>query len=415
MKKPEENLVVLKPVSKLLSVEQAKNRICAAMSLLPVEQIPLTSAVGRVLAADVVSRRAQPPFAVSAMDGYAVRARDLDILPKQLTVVGEVPAGKNFERPILLGEAVRIFTGARIPDGADTIIIQENTVVEGNYVTVQEGEVEFGQFIRPAGLDFSRGDKLLKAPKRLTARDIGLAASMNIPWLKVRKKPNISLLATGDEIVMPGDPCEENQIVSSNVLGLHALINKHGGHPIDLGIASDDEESLLSLAKGALSSDLLITTGGASVGDYDLVQQGLTNIGLKVDFWKIAMRPGKPLIFGNIGNIPLLGLPGNPVSSMVCAIVFLLPALAAMQDLKLTSQSRKSASLGAALPANDEREDYLRATLLEDKNGGLTATPFPKQDSSVFSGMSAADCLVIRPPFSPAANQGEQVSIIILD
>ncbi|MEC9022541.1 MAG: gephyrin-like molybdotransferase Glp [Pseudomonadota bacterium] len=399
----------------LLPVKKAKDRICEAMPLLPIEQVPLTSAVDRILAADVISRRTQPPFAVSAMDGYAVQFRDLLILPKRLSIVGEVPAGKKFDRTISSGEAVRIFTGARVPDGADTIIIQENTIRDGDFVVVKEGEAEPGQFIRPAGLDFSEGEKLLEAPKKLTARDIGLAASMNVPWLKVRKKPNIALLATGDEIVMPGDPCNENQIVSSNVIGLHALVDKYGGHPIDLGIARDDAESLLSLAKGALSCDLLITTGGASVGDHDLVKSVLANIGLEVDFWRIAMRPGKPLIFGKIGSIPLLGLPGNPVSSMVCAIIFLLPAIAAMQGLRLTTPSSKPALLGSALPVNDDREDYLRATLSEDQSGGLIATPFQKQDSSVFSGMSAADCLIIRPPFAPAVEQGEQVSIIALD
>lgn len=277
----------------LLPVKQAKDRICDAMPLLPIEQVSLTSAVGRILAADVISRRTQPPFAVSAMDGYAVKYRDLLVLPKQLCIVGEVPAGKKFDRTISSGEAVRIFTGARVPDGADTIVIQENTTRDGNFVVVNEGKAEFGKFIRPAGLDFSSGEKLLEAPKKLTARDIGLVASMNVPWLKVRKKPNIALLATGDEIVMPGDPCNENQIVSSNVIGLHALINKHGGQPIDLGIARDDAESLLSLTEGALSCDLLITTGGASVGDHDLVKSVLANIGLEVDFWRIAMRPGK--------------------------------------------------------------------------------------------------------------------------
>ena len=399
----------------LLPVKQAQDRICDAMPLLPIEQVPLTSAVGRILAADVISRRTQPPFAVSAMDGYAVKYRDLLVLPRKLCIVGEVPAGKKFDRTISSGEAVRIFTGARVPDGADTIVIQENTSRDGDFVVVKEGEAELGKFIRPAGLDFSSGEKLLEAPKKLTARDIGLVASMNVPWLKVRKKPNIALLATGDEIVMPGDPCDENQIVSSNVIGLHALINKHGGQPIDLGIAGDNAGSLLSLAKGALSCDLLITTGGASVGDHDLVKSVLANIGLEVDFWRIAMRPGKPLIFGKIGSTPLLGLPGNPVSSMVCAIIFLLPAIAAMQGLRLTTASSKPASLGSALPVNDDREDYLRATLSEDQSGGLIATPFQKQDSSVFSGMSAADCLIIRPPFAPAAEQGEQVSIIALD
>ena len=399
----------------LLPVDEARRRICDAMPLMAAEQVALSAALGRVLAENAAARRTQPPHAVSAMDGYAVLAADVTALPASLTVIGEVPAGQHFSGAVGPGQAVRIFTGARVPDGTDTIVIQENTVRDGDLVRVVDGEAPVGRFIRPAGLDFNQGDVLLEAPKKLTARDIGLAASMNLPWLMVRRAPRISLLATGDEIVMPGDPVGDNQIVSSNVLALHAFIRQHGGAPVDLGIAPDAEDSLRAMAEGARGTDMLVTTGGASVGDHDLVQKVLGEMGLEVDFWRIAMRPGKPLMFGRIGDTMMLGLPGNPVSSLVCATIFLAPAIAAMQGLAMDVSARQTAHLGSALPENDEREDYLRASLTRDGDSALIATPFGKQDSSVFSGMAKADCLVIRPPFAPAAREGDVVSFIPLD
>jgi molybdopterin molybdotransferase len=402
-------------MNKLLPVEEARKRICDALPILGTEQVPLEEGLGRVLAEDAISRRTQPPFPVSAMDGYAVRAQDVLTLPSVLRVIGEVPAGKNFNGSVSSGEAVRIFTGARVPAGADTIIIQENTEQNDKAVRVIDGEAPVGRFIRPSGLDFKLGDKLITCPKLLNSRDIGLLASMNVPWLKVRKRPIISLLATGDEIVMPGDPLEENQIVSSNVIALKAFIKQKGGIAIDLGIAEDNKGSLLKLAKNGLSSDLLITTGGASVGDHDLVQSGLSDLGLKVDFWRIAMRPGKPLIFGKISDTPLLGLPGNPVSSLVCATIFLGPAIAAMQGLNNNSHHKHQAILEGELPSNDEREDYLRGSLKILDSGITAVTPFKKQDSSVFSGMAAADCLIVRKPFTPASHSGDFVDYILLD
>ncbi|MEK9684246.1 MAG: gephyrin-like molybdotransferase Glp [Rhodospirillaceae bacterium] len=402
-------------MNKLLPVEEARQRICDALPILGTEQVSLEEGLGRVLAEDAISRRTQPPFPVSAMDGYAVRAQDVVTLPSVLKVIGEVPAGKNFSGSVSSGEAVRIFTGARVPAGADTIVIQENTEQSDKTIRVIGGEAPVGRFIRPSGLDFELGDKLITCPKLLNYRDIGLLASMNLPWLKVRKRPIISLLATGDEIVMPGDPLGENQIVSSNVIALKAFIKQKGGIAIDLGIAEDNKDSLLKLAKNGLASDLLITTGGASVGDHDLVQSGLSDLGLKVDFWRIAMRPGKPLIFGKISDTPLLGLPGNPVSSLVCATIFLGPAIAAMQGLNNNSYPKHQAVLEGQLPSNDEREDYLRGSLKILDSGITAVTPFKKQDSSVFSGMAAANCLIVRKPFAPVSHSGDLVDYILLD
>jgi len=398
----------------MISVADARARIIEAMPLMPGEQIALADAFGRVLAEDLSARRTQPPQAVSAMDGYAVRAADVATLPARLRIIAEVPAGRSFEGVVGDGEAARIFTGAPVPTGADTIVIQENTKRDGDMVDVVDGKAPVGRYVRPAGLDFSEGDVLLKAGRRLTARDIGLAAGMNIPWLMVRRKPRIALLATGDEVVMPGDRVGANQIVSSNGLALRSFVIACGGEPIDLGIAPDSRDALRSMAEGARGADMLVTTGGASVGDHDLVQQVLGHIGLEVDFWRIAMRPGKPLMFGTIDQTRMLGLPGNPVSALVCATIFLAPALHAMLGLTGSDTADRHAVLAAPLGENDEREDYLRAMLSIDDDGTPHATPFAKQDSSVFSGLARADCLIIRPPFAPAAKKGDPVRILPL-
>jgi len=398
----------------LISVSDAQRRIIDALSPLPAEQVSLSQGLGRVLAEDVVSRRSQPPMAVSAMDGYAVRAEDVAALPSKLKLIGYAPAGYAYDGIVGPGEAVRIFTGARVPEGADTIVIQENTEQSGENIIVICGEAPAGRFVRPTGLDFAIGDKLLEAGKALTARDIGLAAAMNVPWLMVHRKPRISILATGDEIVMPGDPIGREQIVSSNALSLAAFVSAYGGDPLDLGIAPDEEEGLRTLASSASGSDILVTTGGASVGDHDLVQSALGDIGLEVNFWRIAMRPGKPLMFGNIGSTYLIGLPGNPVSSLVCAIVFLAPALRCLLGMDEVLPSTIPANLGSALTKNDEREDYLRASIEKNGDGSLIATPFQKQDSSMFATIARADALVIRPPHAPASKIGDLVNIIPL-
>ncbi len=399
----------------LLPVADAQRRILDSVSPLPAEQIPLSAGLGRVLAADVAARRSQPPMPVSAMDGYAVRAADVGTLPATLRIVGYAPAGHAFGGTVGPGEAVRIFTGAPVPDGADAIVIQENTEKDGETVRVVDGTAPRGRYVRPAGLDFAEGDVLLRAGKVLTARDIGLAAAMNVPWLMVRRKPRIAILATGDEIVMPGDPIGRDQIVSSNALALAAFIAAQGAEAVDLGIAPDEEDGLRALAAGARGSDILVTTGGASVGDHDLVQSVLGDIGLEIDFWRIAMRPGKPLMFGSLGETFLIGLPGNPVSSLVCALIFLAPAIRRMLGMAETLPRTVIARLGEDLEENDEREDYLRATVTRGPDGSVTATPYSKQDSSMFATIARSDALLVRPRHAPPAKAGDPVTIIPLD
>jgi len=398
----------------MLSVEEALARVLTTFASLAAEQVSVADALGRVLAEDVIARVTQPPVAVSAMDGYAVRAADVQMIPATLQVVGAAPAGGAYSATLKPGEAVRILTGGPVPAGADTIVIQENVEAKGTTITVLEGAA-VGRYIRPAGLDFKSGDVGIEAGRRLGARDVGLAAAMNVPWISVHRRPRIAVLATGNEIVMPGDPLGPNQIVSSNALALMSAIAAWGGEPINLGIAQDTRESLQALAAGAKGADLLVTTGGASVGEHDLVQSALSERGLAVDFWKIAMRPGKPLIFGRLGDTPLLGFPGNPVSSMVCAIIFLRPAMDRMLGLEDDAEPPASAKLGRDLAPNDSRQDYLRSRIARASDGELVATPFEVQDSSMLSRLAQADCLVIRPPRAPAAKAGERVPVILLD
>jgi molybdopterin molybdotransferase len=401
-------------MSDLLSVDAARTRIRSAFKVLAPETVALDAAVGRVLAEDLVARRTQPPTAVSAMDGYAVRAADAASVPATLEVIGEAPAGGAFDGTLGPGQAVRIFTGGPVPAGADAVVLQEDTDMGAPKVTVREAP-EPHENIRDAGIDFSEGQVLLKGGRRLGARDIGLAAAMNHPWISVRRAPRVCILATGDEVVRPGDPIGPNQIVSSNGPALAAFIRARGGVPIDLGIARDEAGSLSALTEGARGSDLLITTGGVSVGDYDLVQKVLGQAGLTVDFWKIAMKPGKPLMFGRLGDTYVLGLPGNPVSSMVTAILFLGPALDAMLGLPGDGVPMARARLAKALRANNFREDYIRATLADDGGDLPVATPFPVQDSSMMSRLAQADCLIRRAPDAPAAEAGEIVAIVPLD
>jgi molybdopterin molybdotransferase len=400
----------------VISVEEALERILAGLrSHAPVaaEDVLLSDGLGRVLAEDVRARVTQPPAAMSAMDGWAVRAADVAKVPTTLRRIGAVPAGARFEGSVGAGETVRIFTGAPLPDGADTIVIQEDADQDGDRVTVREG-APAGTYVRPAGLDFVAGAVGLTAGRRLSARDIGLAAAMNHPWLRVRRRPRVAILATGDEIVRPGDPIGPNQIVSSNALALSALVTAVGGDPIMLGIAPDESAALRRMAAGAHGADLLVTTGGASVGEHDLVRSGLAPDGLALDFWSIAMRPGKPLMFGRLGAVPLLGLPGNPVSSLVCALVFLKPALETLLGLARPREPRQTALLAADLKANDRRQDYLRARFAADADDVRRVVPFAKQDSSMLSPLAQADCLIVRPPNAPALAAGSPVEIIPL-
>lgn len=395
----------------MISVSEAEERILTALSPMPLEQIFITESFGRVAGEDLQSRRTQPPMAVSAMDGYAVRAEDVANVPTTLKVAGYAPAGGSYGSPLKPGEAVRIFTGAPVPDGADAIVIQEDTDQQGEEVLIKEGAVS-GTYIRPAGLDFTTGDTLIEAGQRMTARHVGLAAAMNIPWIMAHRRPRIAILATGDEIVMPGETIGPNQIVSSNAIALAAFVQAMGGEPVLLGIAPDDRDGLRRMAAGVVGNDMLVTTGGASVGDHDLVQEVLSEQGMDVGFWRIAMRPGKPLMFGKIGGIPVLGLPGNPVSSLVCAMIFLRPALALMQGIKSQDDDILRLRSMSELSENDRRQDYLRATFVASENGEQAVRAFSKQDSSMMATLTRADGLIIRAPHAAAVNAGEFVDVL---
>jgi molybdopterin molybdotransferase len=395
----------------VISVEEALTRLLALVEPLPLEQISLAEGLGRVLAEEVAARRTQPPFAVSAMDGYAVRADDLARIPAELRIVAEVPAGAGFGGHVGPGEAARIFTGAPMPAGTDTIVIQEDTERHDDRVRVLEGAPR-GRYVRRAGLDFAAGEVLLRRGRRLSARDVGLLAAMNRPWLMVHRRPRIGILSTGDEIVMPGDPIGPHQIVSSNSLALAAAVAACGAIAVSVGNAPDDPEALRRIAAATRGVDLLVTTGGASVGDHDLVRDALAIDGFDLDFWQIAMRPGKPLMVGRYRGTPMLGLPGNPVSTLVCALLFLKPAIERLSGLSMAAEPIGTARLGAALPANDRRQDYLRARLARAEDGGEEVFAFEVQDSSMMQVLSAADCLVLRPPHAPPAAAGNVVPII---
>ncbi len=397
----------------MIPLSEARTRILAKIAPLPAEQVPITQGLGRVLAADVVARVTHPPVAVSAMDGWAVRTADIASFPVTLTRIGEAPAGRPFMGAVGPGQAVRIFTGGALPDGADTVVVQEDADDHGATVTCKDGGGP-GRWVRPAGQDFATGDVGVPAGRKLTVRDIALAASMNVPWLKVRRRPRVSILATGDEVVMPGDMLAPGQIVSSNSLALSALVRQLGGEAVDLGIAGDSTDSLSALIAAASGTDLLVTIGGASVGEHDLVRSALGAAGLELDFWKIAMRPGKPLMFGRMGGVPVIGLPGNPVSALVCAWLFLRPLLLGLQGLP-TDDAVRDAMLARDMGPNDGRADFIRARLAVDGQGREVAEPFPKQDSGMLSRLAWADCLILRAPHAPAVKAGEMVRIMPLD
>jgi molybdopterin molybdotransferase len=397
----------------LLPVEEALRRILDGVSPLPAEEIPLMEAQGRVLAEDVAAGRDQPPFDASSMDGYAVRAQDVAETPVTLKVVGEAPAGHALNRVIGPGEAARIFTGGPLPEGADTVIMQEDTERRGDEVVILRG-ASAGRFVRPRGMDYRAGEVLLKAGQRLGARAINLAASLNRPRLKVYRRPRVAILATGDELVLPGQTPRPDQIIASNSFGLAAFVQAEGGMAVDLGLAPDDVEAIAQRLEAGKDADVLITIGGASVGDRDYVREAFARVGVSLDFWKIAMRPGKPLIFARRGQQRILGLPGNPVSSLVCALVFLRPLLAALQGLKHDPRM-VTARLAKDVPANDERQDHLRCRLERDEGGQLIARPFPRQDSAMLRLFTEADGLIIRPPHAPAAAAGTAVPVMLLE
>ena len=396
----------------LLPVDEARTRILSALVPTAAETVALSEAAGRVLARGVTARLTQPPADVSAMDGYAVRAGDAAV-GATLAVIGAAPAGRPFGGTVGAGEAVRIFTGGFVPAGADAILLQEDATASGSTVRVHE-TVKAGRHIRRRGLDFSAGSEVLPAGRKLTARDIGLAAASNNPWLAVHRKPRIGILATGDEIALPGDPIPPGGIVSSNAHALAALVRGSGGDPVVLPIAPDDTSAIAEVAATAHAFDMLVTTGGASVGEHDLIQQALGGEGFALGFWKIAMRPGKPLIWGRLGRTPVLGLPGNPVSALVCGVVFLIPAIATLSGLPGAPPPTRRVVTAVPLAENDRRADHLRATVAFDDAGRMVATPSGVQDSSMLATLARADALVLRAPFAPALAAGAEVEAILL-
>src|SRR5882724_10489391 len=386
-----------------MPVADALAAILAGAEPLAEEMIALDDAFHRVLARDVAALRTQPPQAMSAMDGYAVRAADATKIQDRLKVIGEVAAGRPFARAIGPGEAVRIFTGGVVPDGADAVVIQEDTVADGGSITLTEAAMT-GRHIRPAGVDFRQGDVLLSAGGRLSDRDLSLAASMNYPELPVRRRPKVALLATGDELVMPGSQPGPGQIIYSNGYALRALARAEGAEIIDLGVVGDTVEATASAIRRAHDSgaDILISTGGASVGDHDVVKRALDAEGVELAFWKIALRPGKPMLYGRLGPMRVLGLPGNPVSSYVCGFLFMTPLIRALSGRQDIDHPLETAVLGAGLPENDQRQDYLRARLELRPDGLPLATAIRQQDSSLLANLSAAQALIIRGPSAPA-------------
>ena len=399
-------------MASLLSVAEALQRVLEHAAPLPAEEVPLSEAAGLVLAYPIKARRTQPPADVSAMDGYAVRSSDVANAPVKLTVIGEVAAGRPFARAVAPGHAARIFTGGMMPDGTDTVVIQEHAERDGDSVNVERSSPK-GRHIRSQGLDFKLGDVLLSAGQRLTARDLALAAGMNHPLVPVHRRPKIALFATGDELIPPGCEPAPGQIVSSNNYALAALARAEGAHVDDLGIVADRLDDTVAAVRRARAkgADILVTSGGASVGDYDLVQKAFTSEGMTLSFWRLALRPGRPLMHGRLGDMHVLGVPGNPVSAFVCGFLFLVPLIRRLAGRADLAHATESARLGVDLPKNDERADYLRATLSNEPQG-LVATPFSVQDSSMMVSLAKADCLVIREPYDPAATIGSPCRIV---
>ena len=401
----------------LMAVGEALERVLASVAA-PTEReaVALAEAYGRTLASDVVSRRIQPPFANSAMDGYALRAADAARTPARLTVVGESAAGRPFGRRLGPGEAARIFTGAPLPEGADAVAMQETTRREGATV-ILEAPVALGDHVRAPGGDFDAGEIVLRAGRRLSARDVALAAAADHPTLVVHRCPRVAILASGDELVAPGAGLGPAQIVSSNTFAVAGIVVAAGGAPIDLGIAADDSKALVESLSQAIAqrADVLVTLGGASVGDRDLTQQALVDAGMELGFWRVGMRPGKPLIHGRLGATIVLGLPGNPTSSTLCAVLFLQPLIRALLgDPDAGADPSEPAQLALALPANGPRRDYMRATLARDASGLDLATPIANQDASLVQAFARADALLVREPNALGAAAGEMCRIIRL-
>ncbi|MGH6888632.1 MAG: molybdopterin molybdotransferase MoeA [Rhizomicrobium sp.] len=395
----------------MISVEDAVRRICSGITPLGSERIPLEWAHGRVLARDASARLTQPPAAVSSMDGYAVRMADAGRAPVTLHVIGASPAGHPFGGSVGAGEAVRIFTGGVVPEGADAIALQENARADGDWVTLSEPATP--RHIRTAGLDFHAGDRLVAKGRRLGARDLALLAAGDICEIDAQRRPIVAFAATGDELARPGEAHRKGGIVASSGYALTALIEGAGGIACDLGILPDAIEQIAHLPERAAGADAVVTVGGASVGDHDLVQRALAPKGFVLDFWKVAMRPGKPLISGQLNGKPFLGLPGNPVSGYVCALLFLRPLIAALLGANF-EPARQVVRLAGSFPANDGRQEFPRARLIL-RDGERWAEPFAAQDSSMQSALAAADALIVRAPHAPQAREGDRIECILLD
>ena len=397
----------------LLPVSDVFELLLGDVENLPAEDVPLAEADNRVLATDLKARRTQPPFDASAMDGYAVRAEDTSDPNNPLEIIGESAAGHRFGGRIEAGQAVRILTGAPVPHGADTVLIQENTRRLGDKHILATEPATLGRNIRKAGLDFAEGDTLLLAGRLLDAGALSLAAAANHPFLPVIRKPRVAIIATGDELVLPGSVPGPDQIIASNSYGVAAIARKAGATVLDFGVVGDDRESIAAVvAEARQKADIIVTLGGASVGDHDLVRPVLEAEGMRLDFWKVAMRPGKPLMFGRLDQTRVLGLPGNPVASLVCSHLFLAPLVAKLGG-RPHSFDIRNATLTAPLRENDQRQDYIRATT-EQRPDRIAATPFVLQDSSMLNTLARADCLIIRPPFAPAADAGDLVQIMMI-
>jgi molybdopterin molybdotransferase len=403
----------------LVPAPKALNLVLEGATAGKTETVELGKAIGRVLAEDLKAKRTQPPFAASAMDGYAVRHIDLIGTTTELTIVGEAAAGHPFKGNINPGECVRIFTGAPVPEGTDTIIIQENVSANGDKIKVLE-TAPLGKFVRLAGLDFQTGQILLTKGGVLDPQSLSLAASMDHPVLPVFAKPKVAIIATGDELVLPGQYTRDGQIIASNTFGIASIAESAGANVDNLGIALDTIEALKEKVASALQNgaDLIVTSGGASVGDHDLVKPVMESFGFVFSFVKIAMRPGKPVIFGKADicgkTRRFLGLAGNPVSSLVSSHIFLRPLVRLLGGYSAQTVQPITAIFDCDLPANDEREDYMRGTARRGKEGTLLVAPFPKQDSSMLATLSKADCLIIRPINAPAARAGDQTQVIML-
>ncbi|WP_366656286.1 gephyrin-like molybdotransferase Glp [Fodinicurvata sp. EGI_FJ10296] len=419
----------------MISVDDALRSILDRLHPVGEEIVSIADALDRRLAADYASRRAQPAMDVSSMDGYAVRAADLAVVPARLNCVASVPAGSGLSPTIPPGACARIFTGAAMPPGTDTVVIQENTEVDATgRIIVTEPIAAQGQWVRRAGLDFDDGDMLLRLGTTLGPAEIGLAAAMNHPWLRVYRRPRVAILATGDEIALPGDPLSAISLPSSNSFQLMAMVRRAGGEPVHCGIVPDDPDQVRRrVFQAAATADLVVSSGGASVGDHDHIQRlfggppdegcptsGQGTARTERHFWKIAMRPGKPLLFGTLADTPMLGLPGNPVSCFVCGLIFMTPAIRRLTGATTDAIEKESddrsvlARVTHKLEANDHRQDYLRARLQRDSEGGWEVHAFEKQDSSMMSVLAKSNGLIVRPPHAAATKSGEFVSVIKL-